>query len=137
MAKEDAYRYLFIDDDEISNFLAESIVEKMGVLEVSAFFDDAPEALNYLRNKEKKGKKELPDYIFLDLNMPRMGGFEFLEVFEEQKLDGDHTQIFILSSSVSPSDIDRSKNYRSVKGFISKPLKTEDLRKILNPSQIK
>ncbi|MFP4089229.1 MAG: response regulator [Cyclobacteriaceae bacterium] len=127
-----SFQYLFIDDDEISNFLVESIAEKLDIAEQSRFLDDAPAALKYLEEVQQSASSVPPRFIFLDLNMPLMGGFEFLDEYESRNYHKLYpTRIYILSSSVSPSDIKRSKEYNTVNGFISKPLKTDELKKII------
>jgi CheY-like chemotaxis protein len=113
----------FIDDDEINNMLSERMMKKHFPDIKASSFLFAKDALNLLSER----KEELPDAIFLDINMPEMNGWDFLEVFEKQ----DFTiPIYMLTSSIDPKDQEKAHQFSTVKDFISKPLK-EDRLKIL------
>lgn len=113
----------FIDDDEINNMLSERMMKKHFPDIKAASFLYAKEALNLLQET----KEEIPDAIFLDINMPEMNGWGFLEVFEKLNLS---IPIYMLTSSIDPKDQEKAHQYTTVKDFISKPLK-EDRLKIL------
>lgn len=88
-------------------------------------------ALNELGSLVQEGKK-LPDVILLDLNMPVMDGWVFLDDFVKiPNHNQDHLSLYILSSSINPSDIEKAKNYPIVNKFISKPVTISDLKHIL------
>ncbi len=83
-------------------------------------------ALEELVALSESGGKEFPDIIFLDINMPRMDGWEFLQEFE--KLPDtilNKCSVYMLTSSIDPNDIEKSKTYKTVKNFFSKPLTPE------------
>ena len=124
-------KVLLIDDDKINNFLNRSIIEKTcgNECEVSEF-TNPEEAFDFLKECTTANTEECPDIVFLDINMPEMSGFEFLEKLEEDQINILKTKIFILSSSLDPNDIERSKEFTIVSDFISKPLDKSKLENI-------
>jgi PAS domain S-box-containing protein len=114
----------FIDDDDINNMLSERLINKHFPNTGCKTFLDAEEALEILQ----KTPIQKPDAIFLDINMPRMNGWEFLE--ELQKLNVS-VNVYMLTSSIDPRDQQKAHEYKLVKDFISKPLREERLRLIV------
>lgn len=111
---------LLIDDDSIGVFLTERLLKREGFSEQITSCPSAQEALELLRQTDPAA---LPTVIFLDLNMPLMNGWEFLEALrpqEAQLLGNCH--IFILTSSVMHSDTSRTEEFPLVTGLIHKPL---------------
>jgi CheY-like chemotaxis protein len=126
-------KILLIDDDKINNFLNRSVIEKNCGSECSVNeFTNPEEAYDFLKISLESDTDKLPDIIFLDINMPEMSGFELLEKMIEEDVHLASTKIFILSSSLDPSDIERSKEFNSVSGFISKPLDSLKIANIKN-----
>jgi len=120
---------LLVDDDSTFRFIAKTVADKSGVAKIIAEAVNGTEALKYLSNSLSSGKG-IPDMIFLDLNMPEMNGWEFLEKLP-QTLDGKiDIPVCILSSSISTHDSDRSQTYACVRGMIAKPLTQEHLQKM-------
>ena len=112
-----------IDDDDIQNLINTRVIGIVdGGIEVVSF-TSAEIALEGLRKKE-----ELPRLIFLDINMPKMNGWDFLEVYQKENRT---VKVYMLSSSINNKDIEKSKQYSIVQGFISKPLVVEKLAEIL------
>jgi CheY-like chemotaxis protein len=123
---------LLIDDNEIDNFITEKLLRNHHTAENITVTTSADDAINYLDELEKY-HMAFPEIIFLDLNMPLMDGFSFLELFRTYPRDLiDRTCILILSSSSDPKDMHRAKRYRHVKGYFVKPLPTNKLKWIEN-----
>ncbi|MBK9448356.1 MAG: response regulator [Bacteroidetes bacterium] len=121
---------MLIDEDEIDNIINQKIIESNNFSERVMVFQTGTDALDFLRVNAKVAEN-LPDLIFLDINMPIMDGFQFLEEFE--KLESpilDKSKIIMLSSSISPRDIDRAASNRFVKKYLNKPLNSRYLQAI-------
>jgi PAS domain S-box-containing protein len=114
----------FIDDDVINNLLNERLLKKHFPSIVCKTFSDAENAFKELSSKVDG----LPDAIFLDINMPVMNGWDFLDNMLSKKLN---PMVYMLTSSIDPKDQEKAMAYSVVKDFISKPLKEERLRKII------
>lgn len=114
---------VLIDDDPISTFITEKIIFKNIKVPYKLFkYGSAIDALKEIYQIK-------PNYLFLDLNMPEMSGWDFLEKFNYQK---NNTQIYILSSSVDERDIKRADNYLQVKKYLSKPLIQKTIKNIFS-----
>ena len=125
-------RYLLIDDDEVITMIHPAIIRRVDKdchIDISK---QSYEALDFL-NKELAEGNNPPDFIFLDINMPMMSGFQFLDKLSDQLIEFlRNSQVVMLSSSVDPRDIEKAKHYPIVKDFISKPLSIEYINTILN-----
>lgn len=108
---------LLIDDNYIDNFVTRKILEVSNFAETIVVVRSATEAIDSLRNGTVK-----PDVIFLDIRMPLMSGFEFLEAYDKIDLDKKNIKIFMLSSSLDPLDIRKSLDNKYITQFIHKPL---------------
>ena len=116
-----------IDDDQLSNSIAEGIIKYNGFSESIRTFFTAQEALSALEVAISDGNS-FPDFIFLDLNMPIVNGWGFLETYRSfpKEVKGS-CYLYILTSSIDEQDIKRSKLNEEVRDFISKPLSKRDL----------
>jgi two-component system, chemotaxis family, chemotaxis protein CheY len=130
------YKVLVIDDDPIFQYIAEKIFKKTNLFEETACFLDANSALEYLvQNKDNPAV--LPDIILLDIYMPALNGWEFINRYEQISDSlGKRIPIYILTSSVDPKEIARSKSHPSVKKFTSKPMTFEFIHDLYNDCQI-
>ena len=117
-----------IDDDDLSLFLARHLLQSESFASSICSFQSAEHALATLLADLTEA---LPQIIFLDLNMPLMDGWQFLEALApyEQELRG-RCHIYILTSSLSLTDLEKSKHYQLVEGLIHKPLDRGELRAI-------
>lgn len=121
-----------IDDDPIHQKISNILLKTIGVFKRQTNFLEAQSAMQALI--ENKGTaEELPDIILLDLNMPIVNGWDFLDQYTEIRSELiKESFIYIVSSSTISSEIERSANYPSVKEFIVKPLEIEKLQEIHN-----
>lgn len=122
-------RLLLVDDDETSNFLNEFLIKEMDIVDEVYVATNGQEALDFIY--EQNETPQYPQLIFLDLNMPVMDGFEFLEEFEKiQQRSKQRVPIYILTSSNYFKDFERAKAF-SVTGYIIKPLTEKKIREAL------
>jgi two-component SAPR family response regulator len=113
---------IVIDDDEIDIFITSTFIKNTGLGERISTFDSAAEALAFLR-KEKKDLEKDQGLIFLDINMPEMNGFDFLESFSEFPSSIKKAfKIILLTSSIHMKDVIMAKENSLVYKFIHKPL---------------
>ena len=129
---------LLVDDDEINNFISIKLIKKaLSNTEIMACLN-GKYAIDQLVELQKESPERLPDYILLDINMPIMNGWEFLDEFKRINLDPlGKCKIYIISSSVFSNDINKARSYPLVKDFISKPLNVEkivELFKVEDPA---
>ena len=116
-----------IDDDNLSNFINRAILNLKGFAQSIVTFTTAQEALNSL-NQATPGDTDFPEIIFLDMEMPGMNGWDFMEAFCQ--LPGTLKEkccIYMLSSSVNEADALKAKQYEEICDFIEKPLTVEEL----------
>ncbi len=121
---------LLIDDDAISNFLNTRLLKKMKVSQGIKVSLNGEEALQFLL-KEKAENRPFPELILLDINMPVMNGFEFLQAFRNIADEAKHPVIIILTTSTNIRDFDQLHNYKEVEVYLSKPLTDENLQYII------
>lgn len=123
---------LLIDDDEPTNFLNKRILENMDCARKVQVIQKAPEALAYLEKIADNDATLFPDIIFLDINMPAMDGWEFLEAIKStiDKKEKPVTLV-MLTTSLNPEDEQKAKNSDYITAFKSKPLSHEMVKDIL------
>lgn len=113
---------LLIDDDKFTSFYNEKIVKKHNQFGEIISVNSGKAAIAYLEDAIK-GEALKPDVIFLDINMPAMNGWEFIEVY--RKLDVEFTntiKIIMLTTSSNPKDKERSQTINEITNYINKPL---------------
>lgn len=119
-----------IDDDPIFVFGTKKIMELADFCNNFMVFHDGEEALNHLQPIIEMGKESIPDVILLDLNMPIMDGWEFLDEFTKISCK-KQIVIYIVTSSVDPADVERAKTYDKITNYLVKPISSKKLQEIL------
>lgn len=111
---------LLIDDDETDHFFFKRLVQKSELIENVVCFHYADEALQYLQSQDRPKI----DVIFLDINMPRMNGFDFLEAATNELPSSfnDSVNVVMLTSSIAPQDKARAAEFDVIKAYVNKPL---------------
>lgn len=118
-----------IDDDPIQIFVATMNLQKIKFSQNIHSVNNAKNALEELKIFTSANDKNFPDLIFLDINMPQMDGWQFLEEFEKFSWE-KKVAVYLLTSSIDPLDSKRAKTYKSIQGFLLKPVNQENLLKI-------
>jgi CheY-like chemotaxis protein len=122
-------RVLLVDDDPVCNLICSKFLEALNTSVQSSIALNGRQALDFLMDYRRH---PLPDIILLDLNMPVMGGFEFLNAFRELRIPGQaKVKIVILSSSDDPVDIRRASEM-GVHHYITKPVSLHKLGKVID-----
>jgi CheY-like chemotaxis protein len=118
-----------IDDDQVFTLVTKKLLMIKEFSTSIISFSNGEEALNFLF-ENADCIENIPDMIFLDINMPKIDGWEFLEKIKLLKLPKS-VKIYMLTSSINPVDIAKSKTYENVTGYLNKPLKVEDLLQVV------
>jgi CheY-like chemotaxis protein len=126
-----------IDDDPITLMLSKKVINKALFSKEIITAQNGEEALEFFKSLKDTTAKEAipnqPQLILLDLNMPVMGGWEFLDHFSTPEYsDFNNINVIILSSTIDPEDINKSKNYPIVTDFLPKPITTSMLNYLAN-----
>jgi CheY-like chemotaxis protein len=128
-------RILLVDDDAVTNMLHRRVIERSGRARAIDVATDGQEALDILQADLATGRP-LPELIFLDINMPGMGGFEFLEHYARLNVDPDAQLIIVmLSTSLLQADHAQAEADPNVHSFCDKPLRIEKLLELVDDFQ--
>jgi CheY-like chemotaxis protein len=121
--------FFLLDDDATFNFIHRKKIEKFGLDEEIKEFTSPLKALFYLIDVDED---HIPDIILLDINMPELNGFEFIDTLANKRPELiDKLNIFIVTSSLNPEDYQTAKGYDCIKGYHNKPI---DLHNIMTTS---
>jgi CheY-like chemotaxis protein len=119
---------MLIDDSEIDNLINRKMLEGSEFAEKILIHTSSRSALEYLWNLDPKDPESVPEWIFLDINMPLMDGFQFMEEFNKLPEDvRELTSVVMLTSSVNPADVDKASKYGDVVKYVNKPLSTAQI----------
>lgn len=125
------FKALFIDDREMDNLLNRLMVREEKLPLDAVFIESAEEALEFLNDLPEE---DFPQFIFIDINMPDMNGFEFAEKYNEilQGLPkAVNTKLYYLTSSISEADKERALGIPNISGFFNKPITKSIMNSIL------
>jgi CheY-like chemotaxis protein len=127
---------LLVDDDDTTNYVNNRTLLRTKAAHEVKIFTNGEQALQYMQAAAGKpgeaGTERYPDLIFLDIKMPVMDGFEFLEAYKEMGLNQlVPTKIMMLTSSASFYDLKRLETFADVKRHFSKPLADQDIKEII------
>jgi CheY-like chemotaxis protein len=127
------YNVCLIDDDKVYQFTSKMILEATLLTSRITTFFNGQEAIDFFLEPTNQQIDILPDVIFLDINMPIMNGWNFLEEFDKifQSLP-KKILIYVVSSSVDESDMEKSKSFESVADYVIKPINKEKYRLLLS-----
>jgi len=121
---------LFVDDNRANNFLVETIIKLDNIPVIPHFEIDAIRAIEYL--KRLQNMAEFPHFIFVDINMPCKNGFEFIEDFITEFPDHYNlVNIYILSTTITPQDLQQANKLKIIRDCLEKPLQPEQLKSII------
>ncbi|TVR29251.1 MAG: response regulator [Balneolaceae bacterium] len=125
-------RIMLVDDDAGVLFLHELMIQESGLADYVHAFDKAEKALQFLNNREKNGMEYL---VFLDINMPGMNGWDFLDKLDDSTA-GLGVTVVMVTSSVNRADREMAGLYRRVVDFIEKPITLEICKKLKENSSL-
>lgn len=130
MAPNRQQHFIVIDDSKLDCFIAEKIIKNTGKCESVISFLQAKEALEFI---SKNSLSSLyPIIVLVDIQMPVMNGFEFVEAFEKLPISTTKNyNIYVISSSINDNDLIKVPKYSSVKQFLNKPLTSNNLSALL------
>ena len=126
---------MLVDDNEIDNLINQKMIEASDICENIFVHSGAKGAIEFLKNIEKLAKGPLdlylPEVIFLDIDMPLMDGFQFLDEFEKlSDVVKNNCKVIMLTSSLNPQDMSKAKKNKYVLKYLNKPLTQDNLKKI-------
>ncbi|PHN06972.1 response regulator [Flavilitoribacter nigricans DSM 23189 = NBRC 102662] len=123
---------LLVDDDPTTIFLHRWVIDRMQLAHQVKSANDGQEALKLLAQNEEQTNDQVPDLILLDINMPVMNGWEFLDAYEKQNIAGSLPLVIMVSTALPTEGQQKAAKKRDIPlEFLEKPLKKENLLKVV------
>lgn len=124
---------LLVDDDKATNIFNKYKLKQLGLCQSITIATNGQEAIDFLKSKDEHGKNPQPDLIFLDINMPIMNGWEFLESYERlDNKEKGNVILIMLTTSEHEDDYNKAMENPNISGFRTKPLSTEMIQEIIS-----
>lgn len=123
---------MLIDDDKATNVFSKYIIRKHQCCESLTIYNAAQDALDDLKKRVNK-KEDFPELIFLDLNMPRINGWDFLDDYTKniEPINTSNTNLYILSTSMNPDDRKKGESINCIRKFLKKPISIDMLTNVI------
>ncbi|WP_333596130.1 response regulator [Schleiferia thermophila] len=122
-------KIMLVDDDPIFNFIVRKLIESTKIEHELEEYLDGSEAMEAI--KQKKSPDELPDRILLDINMPKVNGWQFLEALRHLNISKD-VSVTIVTSSIDGEDRRKAFSFPEIDEFLIKPISKKEIAEILN-----
>ncbi len=123
--------FIIIDDDSVNNYICEKTIKKVVSNALIFTFTEAIDAIRFLKSGDPGFNSNLNTVIFLDINMPIMSGWDFLNAFHELNIEiKNNVKIYMLSSSINDEDISIAKSNKYVIDYLMKPLQISKLKEL-------
>ncbi len=121
---------LLVDDDNATNMLNSFVLKKMELTKTVKVVLNGSDAIDYLHSITEE--EQCPEFIFLDINMPKMDGWEFLEEYREMDVKRQRAKVILLTTSENPDDIEKANKYPEIQEYCNKPLTKEIISKLVD-----
>ncbi len=126
--KQKLNKILLIDDSDADNFIHKRVIQKAGIAHEIIVKNSGEAALEYLSTEAADGQYPTPELVLLDINMPSMNGWEFLDAYNELSIEQKADIIVcMLTTSTSPKDSAKAKTLPQIKSYLNKPLNLQGL----------
>lgn len=135
MPHKSIYRACIIDDDKLYVSLIKMLIKKNKLAQELLVFENGEKAFTYFKKALMSNQPlDLPQVVLLDLNMPIMDGWEFLDAIEPYaaQLKACNLKLNVVSSTINPEEVNRAKNHTIVNDFITKPISKEAMISAFN-----